>query len=152
MAALQVDTGRLIILAKFLLAAQAPFAATATFLHPADADAVSHFASGNPRAKFDNFADRFVPEHSGKLQRKQTVRQMNVGIAQATSMNFDDDLIGAGLGSFPTFYFPGSVDGGDYGGFHAEDLRTRVSSTVSWMPGHPEGCSRAGFADGLGQR
>ena len=123
MAALQVDTGRLIILAKFLLAAQAPFAATATFLHPADADAVSDFAGGDAGADFDDLADGLVAEHARKLKREQAVREVNVGVAEAASVDLHDDLIRTCLGGFPLFYFPLTVYGGYDCCFHKEDSR-----------------------------
>src|ERR1700726_1062661 len=44
MATLSRDTGRDVVLAQFFLAAQAPLATSAAFLHPPHADAVPYFA------------------------------------------------------------------------------------------------------------
>src|ERR1039458_4459007 len=123
MATWQANAGGNVVLAQFFLAPQTPLACPVSFLYPADADAVSYFAGSDAGAKFDNLAHRLVAQHAGERESKQTVREVDVGVAEAAGVDLDDDLVWAGLGSFPLLHFPLAVYGGDDCCFHEESSR-----------------------------
>jgi hypothetical protein len=50
-----------------------------------------------------------VAEYVGKLNWDHAMGEVYVGVAEAAGVNFDNDLIGAGLGGLPLFYFPLAV-------------------------------------------
>ena len=78
-------------------------------MYPAHADPVAYLARSNSRTDFHDLANRFVAEYVGKLNWDHAMDEVYVGVAEAAGVNFDNDLIGAGLGGLPLFYFPLAV-------------------------------------------
>jgi hypothetical protein len=54
----------------------------------------------------------------GKLNWDHAMGEVYVGVAEAAGVNFDNDLIGAGLGDLPLPYFPLAVYTGNDCCFH----------------------------------
>ena len=121
MAALHRDAGRSGVHTQLFLAAQTPLALAITFLHPAHAHAVSHFAGSHARTNFHDLAHRFMTQHAREWQGEQAVSKMHVGIAKPAGVDLHHDLIRTCLGGFPLLDFPFAVYGGDDCSFHDED-------------------------------
>ena len=139
-AALEIDPGRLIILAQLLFPAQAPLAASAAFLNPANADAVSDFAGSDAGAELDDLADGLMSEDARELQWDQAVREVNVGVAEAAGVDLNDHLIGAGLGGFPLLYLPLTVYRRNDCCFHEENSERNSRGARPWMRKSGRGC------------
>src|SRR5271154_1717598 len=67
---------------------------------------------------------------------------MNVGVAEAAGVDFDDDLIGAGLGGFPLFYFPLAVYRGNHCCFHGRTPGRNLNRCSVWMLVQGCGCRK----------
>src|SRR5580693_2421135 len=135
MATWQADAGGDRVRASFLLAAQAPLAGAVSFLHPTDTDPVSDFAGGDAGADLDDLAHGFVAKDVRKLNGKEAVRQVDIGVAEAASVDLHDHLVRASLGRFPLFYFPLAVYRWNYRCFHKED--SEIVLKFAWF-----GCRR----------
>jgi hypothetical protein len=117
-AALKANARRDRVRAQLFSAPQTPFAAAATLLVPTHTNTITDFARTYTSPDLDDFADGFVAKNAGKLQPKQTMGKMHVGVAQAAGLNLDNNLIRTGFGRLPLFDFPLAVNGRDNCCFH----------------------------------
>jgi hypothetical protein len=85
---------------------------------PTHTDSVADLTRRYARADLDDFADGLVAKHARKLQPKQTMGKLDVGVAQAAGVNLNNHLIRTGFGCLPLFDFPLAVNGWDDCCFH----------------------------------
>jgi hypothetical protein len=69
-------------------------------LRPGYSNTVTDLPRSDALADFNDFTDRLVSKRPWKLRRKMAIRDVDVSVTEPTGMNLDEDLVGAGAGSW----------------------------------------------------
>ena len=97
----------------------AVFACAAGFVHPRDADAVTHFECGNAFAELFHDADAFMPQHHAFFHAVIARCNVQIGVAHAAVFDFDQSfVIGQRADVFFDHFHKTVYFGIDNGGFH----------------------------------
>src|SRR4030095_13155240 len=118
MATRHLHAGANLFRAEQGLPSQAPFTSPACRLHPRNPDPIADASSTDTSADADNFARRLVSQRTWEGTWNFSPGLMNIGEAQPTRMNLDQDLIGTRLRRRNLFDLPLAIDLGDNSGFH----------------------------------
>ena len=116
------------LLAEDWLAASAPLAAAARVLNPGNADPVADPPRCHAGADCDDLADRFMAKSTRKITRKLSTSLVHISVAQAASMDLDENLAWSRLRGLCLFNFPPAVGGGDDSCSHR-----KYQKFVSWF-------------------
>jgi len=97
-------------------------------LNPGNADAVADPARCHTRADCDDLTDRFMAKSTRKIAWKLSTSLVHIGVAQAASMDLDENLAWSRLRRLYLFNFPPTVGGGDDSCSHRKNQKI-----VSWF-------------------
>jgi hypothetical protein len=86
--------------AKSGFAAETPLASPAGSLRPGHSNTVADLPRSDALADFNDFTDRLVPKSPWKLRRNMAIGDVDVSVTEPAGMNLDEDLVGAGAGSW----------------------------------------------------
>src|SRR5262249_45865357 len=131
--AIHGDTGDFLAGAKVLVAFAAEFTLAAGPVDPRHTDAVSGLQIANVRARFDNAARDFMAENQRGLHDFPELRpiafgNVEIGVADATGFDLDQDFPGAGLGALHIFENKRLLWSVKYGGSHVSFPRGSAMS------------------------
>ena len=151
-ASIHGDAGDLLLDAEIFVAVAAEFTFAATPVQPGDADAIADLEIVNGGSFFHDAACDFVAEDERFFDDARElgpigIGQVQIGVADATGFDGDQDFVRAGLGLRDIFDAQRGFEFAQYGGFHYVHLSELVIVTQACAEEARAAASGAGIGN-----